>query len=150
MIAMFYDECLQVGTIYSPKIGVKPETSCLLLICYFLWFFFITLMFVYLQKLLHCLIICSYETNPSFSHCLWKLRSVWHWNVTILKFLTAIVFRFWYVYQSNNCKVHLPSSCSKDFIKSKWHTQRKLVEVNLRNKYIFRPPESFRWHISMG
>ena len=38
--------------------------------------FFITLMFVYLQKLLNCLIIYSYKTNPSFSPCPWNLRSI--------------------------------------------------------------------------
>ena len=39
-------------------------------------FFFITLMLVYLQKLLNCLIIYSYNTNPSFSLCPWNLRSI--------------------------------------------------------------------------
>ena len=34
--------------------------------------FFITLMFVYLQKPLHCLIIYSYKTNSSFSPCPWR------------------------------------------------------------------------------
>ena len=43
---------------------------------FYLTFFFITLMFVYLQKLLHCLIIYSYKTNPSFSPCPWNLRSI--------------------------------------------------------------------------
>ena len=38
--------------------------------------FFIMLMFVYVQKLLHCLIIYSYKTNPSFSPCPWNLRSI--------------------------------------------------------------------------
>ena len=53
------------------------RTFCLLLTCYFIWhFFFITLMFVYLQKLLHCLIIYSYKTNPSFSQCPWNLQSI--------------------------------------------------------------------------
>ena len=33
-------------------------------------------MFVCLQKLLNCLIICSYKTNPSFSSCPWNLRSI--------------------------------------------------------------------------
>ena len=33
-------------------------------------------MFVYLQKLLHCLIIYSYNTNPSFLSCPWNLRSI--------------------------------------------------------------------------
>ena len=41
-----------------------------------LTFYFITLMFIYLQKLLHCLIICSYKTNPSFSSCPFNLRSI--------------------------------------------------------------------------
>ena len=36
---------------------------------FYLTFFFITLLFVYLQKLLNCLIIYSYKTNPSFSPC---------------------------------------------------------------------------------
>ena len=39
-------------------------------------FFFKSLMFVCLQKLLNCLIICSYKTNPSFSPCPWNLRSI--------------------------------------------------------------------------
>ena len=39
-------------------------------------FFFITLMLVYLQNLLNCLIIYSYKTNPSFSPCPWNLRSI--------------------------------------------------------------------------
>ena len=34
--------------------------------------FFITLLFVYLQKLLHCLIIYSYKTNSSFLSCPWN------------------------------------------------------------------------------
>ena len=38
--------------------------------------FFITLLFVYLQKLLNCLIIYLYKTNPSFSPCPWNLRSI--------------------------------------------------------------------------
>ena len=36
----------------------------------FSFIFFITLMFVYLKKLLHYLIIYSYKTNPSFLPCL--------------------------------------------------------------------------------
>ena len=44
---------------------------------FYLTFFFITLMFEYLQKLLNCLIIYnSYKTNPSFSPCPWNLRSI--------------------------------------------------------------------------
>ena len=56
----------------------KRRTFCLLLTCYFIWhfFFFITLMFVYLQKLLHCLIIYSYKTNSSFLLCPLNLRSI--------------------------------------------------------------------------
>ena len=33
-------------------------------------------MFVYLQKLLHCLIIYSYKTYPLFLPCPWNLRSI--------------------------------------------------------------------------
>ena len=43
---------------------------------FYLTFFFISLMFVYLQKLLHCLIIYSYKTNSSFLPCPWNLRSI--------------------------------------------------------------------------
>ena len=39
-------------------------------------FFFKSLMFVCLQKLLNCLIIYSYKTIPSFSPCPWNLRSI--------------------------------------------------------------------------
>ena len=38
--------------------------------------FFVMLMFVYLQKLLHNSIIYSYKTNPSFSPCPWNLQSI--------------------------------------------------------------------------
>ena len=36
----------------------------------------ITLMFVYLQKLMYCFIIYSYKRNSSFSPCPWNLRLI--------------------------------------------------------------------------
>ena len=54
---------------------------------FYLTFFSILLMFVYLQKLLHCLIIYSYKRNSSFSPCPWNLRLIGpsdfkHWIFT--------------------------------------------------------------------
>ena len=78
-IAQLYYECVQLGT--SPKKWKKTKVvpinmMLFLFTCYFLWSFFITLMFVYLQKLLHCLIVYSYKTNPSFLPCPWNLRYI--------------------------------------------------------------------------
>ena len=81
-ISQFNYECLQVGTSqkqWDTKLSVTHKHDVLSVYCWyviFFEFFFITLMFVYLQKLLHCLIIYSYKTNPSFLPCPWNLRSI--------------------------------------------------------------------------
>ena len=67
-----YNECLQVGTIvrnneirnYVTNKQDVLSVYCLHVILFD--FFFITLMLVHLQKLLNCLIIYLYNTNPSF------------------------------------------------------------------------------------
>ena len=78
--AQFYYECLQVVTSpkqWDTKLGVTHKHDVLsVYCCYFLWSFSITLMFVYLHKLLHCLIIHAYKTNTSFLPCPWNLRSI--------------------------------------------------------------------------
>ena len=43
---------------------------------FYLTFISITLMFVYLQKLMYCFIIYSYKRNSSFSPCPWNLRFI--------------------------------------------------------------------------
>ena len=43
-------------------------------------------MFVCLQKLLNCLIIYSYKTNPSFSPCPWNLRSIGPSDFNLINF----------------------------------------------------------------
>ena len=51
--------------------------------------FFITLMFVYFQQILHCFIIYSYKTNPSFLPCPCNSRSIWpsdfNWCFTLYR-----------------------------------------------------------------
>ena len=77
-IAELYDECLQLVT--GPiQWDTKLEVTCThkpdILSVYCWHFIFFDFSFhnadvcIYLQKLLHHLIICSYKTNPSFSLC---------------------------------------------------------------------------------
>ena len=56
-------------------------------------FFFITPMFVYMQKLLHCLMIYSYKTNPSFLPCPWNLRSIGPSDFYILFINISFIWR---------------------------------------------------------
>ena len=73
-----YYERLQLRTSpkkWDTKLGVTHNHDVLSVYCWhviFLDIFFITLMFVYLQKLLHFLIIYLYKTNPSFLPCPWN------------------------------------------------------------------------------
>ena len=52
---------------------MRYETWCYPKTVYCWRYFFMTLIFVYLQKLLHCLIIYS---NPLFLPCPWNFRSI--------------------------------------------------------------------------
>ena len=69
--------------VYNMELVQKKEIRNYVLpinMVYFLFtvdmLFSLMLMFVYLQKLLHCLIIYSYKANPSFLPCPRNLRSI--------------------------------------------------------------------------
>ena len=64
---------------WDTKLSVTHKHDVLSVYCWRVIFFdllFITLISVYLQTLLHWLIIYSYKTNPSFLPCPWNLRSI--------------------------------------------------------------------------
>ena len=69
--------------------SIIHDILCLLLTCFLWLFIFITLMFVYFQQLLHCFIIYSYKTNPSFLPCPCNSRSIWpsdfYWCFTLYR-----------------------------------------------------------------
>ena len=89
---------------------MRYETKCysinlayFLLTVYMLFLFVITLMFVYLQKPMHCLIINSYRTNSLFSPCPKNLRSIGPYNFKNLPKVTQVCFSLltyyliWYI-----------------------------------------------------
>ena len=105
-------------------------------------FFQKSLMFVCLQKLLNCLIIYSYKTNPSFSPCPWNLRSIgpsdfksflcnFHWKY----FLTC-----WII---NNMRCFCRSSRFSNFVETcllKDYMQRPNTETLLKHPFIKDQP----------
>ena len=58
-------------------------------------------MFVYLQKLLNCLIIYSYKTNSSFSPCPWNLRSNGPSNFKYIKLFISETSTFFKLFSAN-------------------------------------------------
>ena len=58
------------------KLGGTHKHDILSVYCWDVIFFDLFIHNVYLQKVLHCLIIYSYKTNSSFLLCSWNLRSI--------------------------------------------------------------------------
>ena len=82
---------------------MRERETFFLLTVYMLFLFVITLMFVYVQKPMHCLIKNSYKTNSSFSPCPKNLRSIRPYNfkyppkVTQVCFSLLTYYLIWYI-----------------------------------------------------
>ena len=109
-IAQLYYECLQFGTSpikWDTTLGVTHKHDVLWVYWWHVIFFdlFLLRWCLYICKtLLHCLIMYSYKTNPSFLPCPWNLRYIEPSEFNFL--LKNLHIHIWY----NLCTGHMMST----------------------------------------